>query len=76
MRQKSVRAELGLKNPLRKRAGIDDSKRGEMAAARHQTEACMLGQGWPEEWLVDLRAREKAGVEACMHSGKPMWLCL
>jgi len=36
----------------------------------------MLGQGWPEEWLVDLRAREKAGVEACMHSGKPMWLCL
>jgi hypothetical protein len=39
-------------------------------------EACMLGQGWEKEWLVDLAAKEKARLADCerRHSGR-LWVC-
>jgi hypothetical protein len=69
MKQEFARTQQDLNNLVGKLAGMGER----MAADR---EACMLGQGWEKEWLVDMAAKKKARREDCerRHSGR-LWVC-
>ena len=64
MKQESVRLNL---------SNLDSELAGNWARHEADYEACMLGQDWTKESLVELAAREKARLEECKRRGTLPW---